>query len=112
MPTLRELDGRFLVITDLNEKRMREVELLHEAQGVEFLCPKCFAANNGPIGTHAVICWFQGRGVPDDWNPKPGRWNPTGTGLDDLTFVPPGAISVLLTSGCGWHGFVKNGKAE
>jgi hypothetical protein len=36
-----------------------------------------------------------------------------GTGFDDLTLNadPPGtARSVLLTSGCGWHGFVNNGE--
>jgi hypothetical protein len=89
----------------------RQVEEMRGAHGVWFLCPKCFAENGGPEGTHAVICWFRGL-VPDDLDPKPGRWNPSGTGLDDLTFVPPGAVSVQLLSGCGWHGFVKNGQAE
>lgn len=83
---------------------------LAEADGIMFLCPKCFADNTGKVGTHSVICWFVGK-VPDDVSPKPGRWNPSGTGIDDLTFVPPGAVSVLLTAGCGWHGFVKNGDA-
>jgi hypothetical protein len=83
-----------------------------QAQGIVFLCPKCFIANSGPIGTHSVICWFKNRGVPDGMHPKPGRWNPSGTGLDDLTFVPPGAVSVLLTGGCGWHGFVTKGDAS
>lgn len=31
--------------------------------------------------------------------------------LSDLTFIGPGAASVLVT-GCGWHGFVKNGEAQ
>jgi hypothetical protein len=62
-------------------------------------------------GAHFVLCWFKDRGVPDTQDPKPGRWNPSGTGLHDLTFVPPGAVSVLLTGGCDWHGFVKNGDA-
>ena len=87
------------------------VATLAEADGVEFLCPKCFAANSGPVGTHTVICWFEGK-VPDDAFPRPGRWNPQGTGLDDLTFVPGAkSNSVLLTEGCMWHGFVTNGDA-
>jgi len=84
------------------------VAALADADGVMFLCPKFFATNAGAVGTHSVLCWFVGR-VPDDVDPKPGRWNPTGTGVDDLTFVGPGAASVYLQSGCGWHGFVRNG---
>ncbi len=89
-----------------------EVDTLAEADGVWFLCPKCFAANGGSVGTHVVICWFVGK-VPDDIDPKPGRWTPTGTGLHDLTFVPSAgrSNSVLLTGGCAWHGFVANGDA-
>ncbi len=90
---------------------MAYVDTLAGADGVWFLCPKCFAANGGPIGTHMVGCYFVGR-VPDWLEPGPGRWNPSGSGLDDLTFVPPGAVSVHLTGGgCGWHGFVTDGAA-
>lgn len=103
-------DGSTEEVTGPREHHLY-VDTLAEAQGVMFLCPKCFKANNGSIGTHMVICWFVGRGVPDDVFPKPGRWNPSGTGLHDLTFVGPGAFSVLLTSGCNWHGFVTNGDA-
>ena len=89
------------------------VETLAEADGVMFLCPKCYAENGGPVGTHRVICWFVGK-VPDDVDPKPGRWTPRGTGLSDLTFVPSEGRtqSVLLTGGCGWHGFVVDGAAD
>lgn len=87
---------------------MERHEELSRADGVMFLCPKCFEKNKGNKGTHSVICWFVGK-VPDALDPKPGRWNPQGAGLDDLTFVPPGSTSVLLTSGCGWHGHVVNG---
>jgi hypothetical protein len=84
---------------------------LAEAEGVMFLCPLCFAANGGSQGTHSVICWFVGK-VPDDRTPKPGRWVPAGTSIEDLTFVGPDAASVLLIGGCNWHGFVKNGDAS
>ena len=109
MPRLRDLQATFLKITSSNTYQM--IDRLEDAQGVKFLCPLCFAANNGPIGTHAVICWFRDRGVPDDFSPGPGRWNPSGTGLDDLTFVPPGLTSVQLQGGCNWHGYVSGGGA-
>lgn len=85
---------------------------LAEAKGIMFLCPKCFSAHSGKAGTHSIICWFAGRGVPDDLSPLPGRWNPSGTGTDDLTFVSPGATSVLLQSGCGAHFHIENGEIK
>lgn len=89
------------------------VDALAEADGVWFLCPKCFVTNGGSVGTHAVICWFVGK-VSDDVDPKPGRWTPTGTSLHDLTFVPSvgRSHSVLLTGECAWHGFVVAGCAS
>lgn len=83
---------------------------LAQAQGIIFVCPLCLAANGGVrAGVHSVICWFTG--VPASVEPGPGRWNPSGTGIDDLTFVPPGAVSVQLIGGCNWHGFVIRGDA-
>lgn len=89
------------------------VDAIAEADGLMFLCPKCFVENGGPVGTHSVICWFVGR-VPDEVDPKPGRWTPQGTSMSDLTFVPSAGRtqSVLLTGGCGWHGFVVDGSAS
>lgn len=111
MPSLRELEARF--VRDCEEGRIiAPAETLAEADGVLFLCPKCFVANQRNVGTHWVLCWFEGK-VPDERDPKPGRWNPVGTGLDDLTFVPGRkSHSVLITTGCRWHGFVANGRAE
>ncbi len=84
------------------------VDDLKDAQGIRFLCPKCFRANNGPVGTHSVICWFRDRYVPDDADPRPGRWQVIGTGYHDLTLHP----SILLPgSGCQWHGYITNGQA-
>lgn len=92
----------------------RFVDSLAEAQGIEFLCPKCFVTNGGSAGTHHVICWSRSRGVPEDATPGPGRRKMEGTGLADLTLngdAPGGggARSVLLLGGCEWHGFVTNG---
>ncbi len=112
MPRLHDLEAKFLLRYERGGSVFhREFDEFSSAHGVMFLCPKCFAANQGPVGTHRVICWFVGR-VPVNAVPGPGRWNPQGTGLDDLTFIGPGAASVLLMGGCNWHGFVKDGGAE
>ena len=108
-----DLLGVFLKVT--KPGHWQEVEDMGNAMGVEFLCPLCFTTNAGPIGTHAVICWSRSRGTPEDETPGPGRWRMDGTGLHDLTLNadPPGtARSVLLTGGCGWHGFVDGGFAH
>jgi hypothetical protein len=87
------------------------VDTLAEADGLQFLCPKCMTDKGGRRGVHYVLCWFEGK-VPDDIDPKPGRWNPKGTGIDDLSFVPGAkSCSVALIGGCAWHGFVTNGDA-
>lgn len=118
---LAELEAEFLRYEERDGSRYHvPVESIEQAQGVMFLCPKCFATNSGPVGTHRVICWSRSRGVPESAVPGPGRWSLHGTGIDDLTLngdpLPPeenGARSVLLTGdGCGWHGFVTNGSAE
>ena len=90
------------------------VESMKDAQGIRFLCPKCYYENGGPMGTHQVICWFHGRGVPDDAPPGPGRWVAKGAGIDDLTLdAPPGKTrSVRLLGGCRWHGFVTGGSVD
>ena len=86
------------------------VASIQEADGISFLCPKCFKANGGNVGTHSVLCWFEGR-VPDDLSPKPGRWNPKGTGFDDLSFVPGlQTRSVQLFGGCTAHFHITNGE--
>lgn len=115
MTALRDLEAKF-VRREVREgcDYHVEVETIGEAHGVLFLCPKCFAANNGAVGTHDVICWSRSRGTPEDAEPGPGRWKMDGTSLDDLTLNadPPGtARSVQLNGGCNWHGFVNNGDA-
>lgn len=118
---LRQLQGMF--IKHEGGGSFRLVNTLQEAQGMMFLCPKCFESNGGPVGTHAVICWFRNCGVPDNVTPGPGRWTPSGTGLDDLTFVPgepkmPCSVD-LGGKSCGkdrdqtgWHGHVRDGEAH
>lgn len=88
------------------------VDKIEDAQGVKFLCPVCFKANGGSVGTHAIICWSSSRGIPDDVRPKPGRWRLVGSGLHDLSLMeePGKSRSVLLLGGCGAHFFVTNGE--
>jgi hypothetical protein len=92
---------------------MRDQEYHHtvtsiaEADGIIFLCPKCFRDHNGSVGTHSCICWSPK--VPPDVDPKPGRWELTGTCLDDLT-LRAGSSSILLVGGCNAHFFITNGE--
>ena len=111
---LTELDPNWLEIID--ERTVRTDGSMETAQGIAFLCPKCFVENgNSAVGTHQVWCWFRHKGVPDEYSPKPGRWTPQGTGFEDLTFIPgdpPMPSSVQITSGCMWHGHVQNGEVS
>ena len=102
---LTELEPKFL--RRETDRSWYEIDDLSKADGVMFLCPKCFRANNGRVGTHVVICWSPK--VPQTTSPGPGRWNLVGTGYVDLSLVA-GSSSVQITSGCRWHGFVRNGE--
>jgi len=74
---------------------------LAEAQGVMFLCPRCFAVKGSVAGVHSVMVWFRGRDVPPDETPA-ARWVVSGYDLNDLTLKP----SIHIQTGCKWHGFV------
>ena len=108
---LRDLEARFVRWDKSDDGRITLpfADSIQDAHGVIFVCPKCFNDLGGRVGAHSCICWFVGR-VPQDAEPGPGRWNPSGSGIDDLTFIGPGLTSVLLTGGCGWHGFIQNGE--
>jgi hypothetical protein len=103
--TYREEDGRILFYN---------APSLAEAHGIQFLCPKCYKQKGDQIGIHSCICWFAGK-VPDSAEPGPGRWNPSGTGIEDLTFVPYEGhplVSVQLNGGCNAHFNIVNGEAR
>lgn len=109
---LRDLNGELIRLVGDGSSSFMRVDTVAAAQGVWFLCPRCFAANGGARATHRVMCWFADRGVPADMRPLPGRWIPGGTTIDDLTFVGPAAASVFLQQAeCHWHGFIRNGDA-
>lgn len=108
---LTELQPKFLHFnSDLSHMF---VDTLAEADGISFLCPKCYCEPPvGPDGTHSVKCWFEDK-VPVGVNPGPGRWKPAGTGLEDLSFVPgKKSHSVQILGGCNWHGFIVKGYAQ
>lgn len=99
-------------LTELEPKLLRRVTdeawedapTVEQADGIMFLCPKCFKENGGPVGTHQVVCWKPH--VPQSTAPTPGRWTMTGTGFADLTLHP----SVNVTG--DWHGWIKAGQIE
>lgn len=106
-----DLEPKFLRIVDpktwsWEDESGRDVSIA-DAQGIMFLCPKCFEGS--PIGVHSIICWFSGRGVSDAEEPGPGRWEPVGTGLADLT-LRAGSSSVLLRGGCNAHFLIRDGE--
>ncbi len=105
---LTDLEPRFLTVNPAT-KIMTEVDTISVAEGISFLCPKCFKKNNGRIGTHQVICWEPG--VPQTVWPTPGRWIMKGLGFSDLT-LKAGSSSVALLGGCRAHFFVTKGEIK
>jgi len=108
---LRELHGRLIHHVPPGGEYLsgghRYVDTLPEADGVFFLCPLCFQANGGPVGTHGVLLPFSN--APAGAYPMKNaagmepRWSASGTSLDDLVCTP--SIQ-LLGGGCAWHGFI------
>jgi hypothetical protein len=99
---LRDLEARFL-------RRFEQIGDCDPmlADGICFVCPLCYLANDrSVIGVHSIICWSPR--VPLDVVPGPGRWELQGTSLDDVSLVAPSS-SVKLEGGCAWHGFVRDG---
>ena len=104
---LADLNPRFL--KDIDERNSKFVHDIADADGIMFLCPKCFTENGGAAGTHSVICWRPH--VAQSRFPIPGRWEFEGSGFADLSLVA-GSSSVLLTGGCAAHFFVRVGQIE
>lgn len=120
---LRDLDAHFVGEWTETTWRSYGQRIVDGVQGLCYQCPKCAvglvrgeADGLGFVeGAHYILNWFTNpvnvAPVPDAAFPGPGRWTFEGTSIDDITFVGPAAASVLLTGGCGWHGFVRNGEA-
>lgn len=95
------------------DKGWEHVETIAEAEGIEFLCPKCYHANrDSSVGTHIVVCWAPN--VPDTVDPRPGRWVLSGTGFSTLTLkgAPGKSASIALQGGCNAHFFVDAGNVR
>ena len=96
---------------------IRHVPDLGHAQGLQFLCPSCYARNGGAVGTHLIEVTFAGKGVPDDRGShnrkgKPSRWTVTGgSTLSNLTLKPSILIDSAEPACDGWHGYVTDGEA-
>lgn len=102
---LTELEPKFKRTCPEGKQLLFEtVESFKDAQGIMFLCPHCFRKNGGPVGTHRVLVWFEGRGAPPEYTPAP-RWQVSGSSMDDLTIKPS-----IRVNDC-WHGFITNGEA-
>jgi hypothetical protein len=110
--TWRERGCPIEPVTGPREHRIT-VPTLAEAQGIHFLCPKCYTENNGATGTHLVEVTFEGKGaLPHQGihgsGGSPTRWNVSGTNFEDLSTTP----SILCIGGCAWHGYITSGEVS
>lgn len=97
---LEELNPSFIQI--VNAELVTEVKSIEEAQGLRFSCPFCYEVHGGLQGSHPIILWFFGRGVPSDMPPS-GRWRIVqGETFADLKLLP----SIRIVDRCGWVGLV------
>jgi hypothetical protein len=105
---LIDLEPEFLKKTG-EATHNRIVKDISEADGICFLCPKCYRENLGTDkGVHSIICWQPH--IPESpLIAGPGRWRFEGTGYEDLTLVN-GSSSVALKGGCNAHFWVRDGK--
>ena len=102
MTKLTDLDATFVRWDGSLEGNFFEQLQIEGATGVLFYCPKC---NN-----HSVLIWD--KSVPSSVGAYIDRWTMSGTGLTDLTLNPSVNLENANHSGCGWHGWVKNGEAS
>ena len=101
-----DLEPSFLRIK--SDTVYERVESIADADGVDFLCPRCFETNQGRVGTHGIICW-RPRVPLSPTKSGPGRWELVGTSLSDLSLVAS-PTSVKLEGGCNAHFIVRNGE--
>lgn len=111
MAKLRDLDAHLVGQYDPTAGSFHYLDSMDGAQGLWFKCPLC--------GNHMMLCWFtnprNAPKVPDDADPKPGRWEASGTGLDDLTLNPSVSLDTPAARAAGtclWHGWVVSGEAK
>lgn len=101
---LTDLEPKFLkLVSNRSFQTVNEIA----SDGLLFLCPKCFIENNGPVGTHSIICWAPHIPLSPELT-GPGRWAMQGTSYEDLSLVA-GSSSILLQGGCNAHFFIERG---
>lgn len=107
------LEPAFIRYLEQDGKVSFEASNIADAHGIMFLCPKCYLANGGPVGTHRVVCWSRRRGTPEHATPGPGRWYWSGADFARLTLNGDtgASSSVKLEGGCRWHGHIIRGLA-
>jgi len=105
---LLELEPQFLKRTP--DTTWSHVDSISDADGIIFLCPVCFTANKGNVGTHSVICWQPH--VPQTVSRTPARWMFQGSNYDDLTLVAASSSILLQDAPCAAHFFIRNGNIE
>ena len=98
---LIDLQPQFLKLISANEHKY--VDTVHEADGIQFDCPKCHADDKKG---HTIICWQPH--VPQNIFPHPGRWYLVGTCYGDLTLKSSPSL-VQLQNGCHAHFFIRDG---
>lgn len=106
---LIELEPKFLRIkSDTDSDLSDQIE---GADGILFLCPKCFAKNGSAAGVHSIMCW-QPHVPQSEHRVGPGRWKFKGSGFHDLSLDnhPNGASSVQLPVPCQAHFHIQNGE--
>ena len=111
--SLATLDPQFLILADSEAKTFRRVPTNDNADGIIFLCPKCYLEEGSPVGVHSVICWIPS--IKKEIFPGPGRWVMSGQKENlTLTGAKGKSSSVKLTGkgGCKAHFFVTDGTVK
>lgn len=102
----KELQPQFLMLgKDGNNPHADSIN----SDGVRFLCPKCFIENGGAVGTHCIVTWVPRIPVTPDLI-GPGRWEMSGTGVDDVSFSAKPTSSIQLEGGCKAHFSITKGE--
>ena len=112
MYVFRDSDGEIHMWSPTPEHTVfHPVDTVAEAHGVRFLCPKSWAKNGGPKGTHSCYIFFTG-------SPYAGRnlagqevrWQVVGgSTIDDLQLTPSiqeQDEGMPPERQCNWHGFL------
>jgi hypothetical protein len=126
---LRELDATFVGRWNDSGYHRFAQTIEPGVQGLCFQCPICAVGKvhgeEAGVGyaedAHYVLVWFANpiaaAVAPPEADSKPHhRWTFAGSSIDDATLTPSVNLDIPnpetgVTSGCRWHGWVKDGDA-